>query len=75
MCNAIDRAIHVPAKLVDFNVQSVTEGIDSLGQVSVRVQREGRIYMGRGTDTDIVVASAKAYVSALNRLLAQEGPA
>jgi 2-isopropylmalate synthase len=73
VCNAIDRAIHIPAKLVDFNVQSVTEGLDSLGQVSVRVQREGRIYMGRSTSTDIVVASAKAYVSALNRLLAQEG--
>jgi 2-isopropylmalate synthase len=73
VCNAIDRAVHIPAKLVDFNVQSVTEGLDSLGQVSVRVQRDGRIYMGRGTSTDIVVASAKAYVSALNRLLAQEG--
>ncbi len=73
VCNAIDRSVHIPAKLVDFNVQSVTEGLDSLGQVSVRVEREGRIYMGRAASTDIVVASAKAYVSALNRLLAQEG--
>ena len=73
VCNAVDRAINVPNRLVDFNVQAVTEGLDSLGEVSIRVERDGRMYMGRGASTDIVVASAKAYLSAINRLLAQEG--
>jgi len=48
----------------------VTEGIDSLGEVTIRVEKDGSVYSGRGSDSDIVVASAKAYVNAINRLLA-----
>ncbi len=72
VCNAIDRAIGTSSKLVDFNVQSVTEGIDSMGTVTIRIEKDGRTYTGRGADTDIVVASAKAYLSAVNRLLAAD---
>ena len=64
--------IGTSAKLVDFNVQSVTEGIDSMGTVTIRVEKDGRMYTGRGASTDIVVASAKAYLSAVNRLLASD---
>jgi 2-isopropylmalate synthase len=56
--------------LTDFSVMSVTEGIDAVGQVSIRIEQDGRAYNGRGADTDIIVASAKAYMNALNRLLA-----
>ena len=72
VCNAIDRAIGSESKLVDFNVQAVTEGIDSQGTVTIRIEKDGRTYTGRGADTDIIVASAKAYLSAVNRQLAAD---
>ena len=72
VCNAIDRAIGVFNKLVDFNVQAATEGQDSIGTVTIRIEKDGRTYTGRGADTDIVVASAKAYLSAVNRQLASD---
>ena len=72
ICNAMDRAIGITNKLVDFNVQAATEGIDSLGTVTMRIEKEGKTYTGRGADTDIVVASAKAYLSAINRMLAAD---
>ncbi|MCE2404975.1 MAG: 2-isopropylmalate synthase [Dehalococcoidia bacterium] len=73
VCRAIERATGVGAKLADFNVRSVTEGLDSIGEVMVRVDQDGKVFTGRGASTDIIVASAKAYVSALNRLISQEG--
>ncbi len=72
ICNAIDRAIGVVNKMVDFNVQAATEGRDSLGTVTIRIENAGKTYTGRGADTDIVVASAKAYLSAVNRQLASD---
>jgi 2-isopropylmalate synthase len=76
---AINRIVREDNQLVEFTVQSVTEGIDAVGRVTIRIQAEvpgpngtkrQRIYSGRGADTDILVASAKAYISALNKLLA-----
>ena len=46
--------------------------IDALGDVTIRIERDGKTYVGRGSDTDIIVASAKAYMNALNRLIAME---
>ena len=66
---AINRIIKVPNKLTEFSVRSVTEGIDAVGEVIIRIESEGHEYTGRGADTDIIVASAKAYTNALNRLL------
>jgi len=67
---AINRIVNVPNELTEFTVKSVTEGIDAIGEVLVRIESEGITYTGRGADTDIIVASAKAYMNALNRLLA-----
>jgi 2-isopropylmalate synthase len=67
---AINRLVGVPNKLTEFSVKSVTEGIDAIGEVLIRIESEGVNYTGRGADTDIIVASAKAYINALNRLLA-----
>ncbi len=67
---AINRIVQVPNKLTEFSVKSVTEGIDAQGQVTIRLESEGRVYTGRGAATDIIVASAKAYMNALNRLIA-----
>ncbi len=65
----INRLVQVPNKLTEFTVYSVTEGIDAIGEVLIRIESEGKTYTGRGADTDIIVASAKAYMNALNRLL------
>ncbi len=66
---AINRIVKVPNELTEFSVNSVTEGIDAIGEVLIRIESEGITYTGRGADTDIIVASAKAYMNALNRLL------
>jgi len=69
VCKAINRLVRVPSVLTEFTVKSVTEGIDAIGEVLIRIESEGVTYTGRGADTDIIVASAKAYINALNRLL------
>ncbi|MDE3095073.1 MAG: 2-isopropylmalate synthase [Chloroflexota bacterium] len=66
---AINRMVDVPNELTEFSVKSVTEGIDAQGEVTIRIEADGRSYVGRGADTDIIVASAKAYMNALNRML------
>ncbi len=67
---AINRLVEVPNSLIEFSVKSVTEGIDAIGEVLIRIESDGVTYTGRGADTDIIVSSAKAYLNALNRLLA-----
>ena len=70
---AIDEIVGTQVELADFTVQSITGGMDALGEVTVRVRaHDGRIFIGRGADGDIIVASAKAYLNALNRLLGQD---
>lgn len=69
VCKAINRLVGVPNVLTEFSVKSVTEGIDAIGEVLIRIENEGITYTGRGADTDIIIASAKAYMNALNRLL------
>ncbi len=65
---AINRVVNVPNKLTEFSVQSVTAGIDAMGEVTIRLQHEDRLYSGHSANTDIIVASAQAYINALNRL-------
>ena len=56
------------SKLLLYSVNNITTGTDAQGEVSVRLEKDGRIVNGSGADTDIVIASVKAYVNALNRL-------
>ena len=72
---AINRIIQVPNVLTEFRVDAVTQGIDAIGDVTIRIEKDGKTYVGRGSDTDIIVASAKAYMNSLNRLLDLEGAA
>ena len=65
---AINRVVDVPNRLIEFSVQSVTAGIDAIGKVTIRLQHEDHIYSGHSANTDIIVASAQAYLHALNRL-------
>lgn len=80
---AIDSIVNIPCNLLEFNVHAITAGIDALGEVTVRIQslngqttmdaqsevEYSRVYGGHGADTDIIVASAKAYINALNKLI------
>jgi 2-isopropylmalate synthase len=86
---AIDAVVSAPNRLLEFSVHSVTEGIDAIGEVTVRLEAtngsvlqrkspqsgymQPRTFGGHGADTDIIVASAKAYLSALNKLLVATG--
>jgi len=65
---AIEKIAHSEAELKLYSVNNITSGTDSQGEVSVRLAKESRIVNGQGADTDIVIASAKAYINALNRI-------
>ena len=67
--NAVKELFPHDARLQLYQVHAVTEGTDAQATVSVRMEEDGRIATGRSSDTDTVVASAKAYVNALNRLI------
>jgi 2-isopropylmalate synthase len=80
---AIDAVVQAPNTLLEFNIHAITEGIDALGRVTVRIEgggpgyaldaqretRRARTFGGYGADTDIIVAAAKAYLAAVNKLL------
>jgi 2-isopropylmalate synthase len=68
-CGAVRRATGSDAKLVSFNVGAVTAGTDALGDVSVQVEVEGDRWTGRGMSTDVVEASARAFLDAINRAI------
>ena len=65
---AIEKVVKSGAELLLYSVNSITTGTDAQGEVTVRLSKGGRIVNGQGADTDIVVASAKAYLDALNKL-------
>jgi 2-isopropylmalate synthase len=65
---AIESIVGSGTELLLYSVNNVTEGTDSQGEVTVRLSKHGRIVNGMGSDTDIVVASAKAYLNALNKM-------
>ncbi|RMF77904.1 MAG: 2-isopropylmalate synthase [Chloroflexi bacterium] len=72
---SIDGIINAPNTLTEYSVHSVTEGIDALGEVTVRISTpEGnQMFGGYGADSDVIVASVKAYLAAVNRMLAVIG--
>ena len=65
---AIEKLVQAKAKLLLYSVNNITTGTDSQGEVTVRLSKDGRVVNGLGADTDIVIASAKAYINAINRL-------
>jgi 2-isopropylmalate synthase len=66
---AIDSVLECQCQLLLYSVNNITSGTDSQGEVTVRLEKGGRIVNGHGADTDIVVASAKAYLNALDKLV------
>jgi 2-isopropylmalate synthase len=70
--NAIEKISGTKVKLEDFSLSSVTEGKDALGDAIVKLREKGAIFIGRGLSTDVVEASVKAYINALNKMKDQE---
>jgi len=66
---AIDKITNLPIKLVDYTIQAITGGTDAQGEVTVRIKENEKIFVGHGASMDIILASAKAYLAAINRLL------
>ena len=64
---AIESVVDSGCKLELYSVSNITTGTDSQGEVTVRVSMDGRVINGQGADTDIIIASAKAYINALNK--------
>ncbi|MCW2277643.1 2-isopropylmalate synthase [Heliophilum fasciatum] len=71
---AIDQATGTSVKLTHYAIAAITPGEDAQGEVSVRVERDGCIYTGRGVDTDIITASAKAYLNGINKSINDNPP-
>ena len=69
---AIEQIIGHHYELDDFQIQTVTEGRDAMGQALVKLRSEGRVYSGNGISTDIIGASIRAYISALNKIVYEE---
>lgn len=69
---AIEAIVESGVELQLYSVNAITSGTDAQGEVSVRVRQNSHVYNGHGADTDIVIASAKAYVNALNKTFASE---
>ena len=65
---AIEQVVQSGGELLLYSVNAITTGTDAQGEVTVRLSKGGRVVNGQGADTDIVVASAKAYLNALNKL-------
>ncbi|MDX1594446.1 MAG: alpha-isopropylmalate synthase regulatory domain-containing protein, partial [Gammaproteobacteria bacterium] len=65
---AVEAILDTGVVLLLYSVNAITSGTDAQGEVTVRVQRDGRIVNGQGADTDIIIASVKAYLNALNNL-------
>ena len=66
---AISRVTGFSPTLSDYQIRSVTEGMDAIGEVTVKVKEQGRSFVGHGASTDIIEASAKAYINAINKVI------
>jgi len=65
----IDKLIQRQVNLSDYIIQAISGGTDALGEVTVRIKENDKTYSGHGSDTDIIIASAKAYINAINKLV------
>lgn len=70
---AIEQIVGCHYELDDFQIQSVTEGKEAMGSAIVKLRSNGKVYAGNGISTDIISASIRAYVSALNKIVYEEG--
>ncbi len=71
--NAIDAITGLKGRLQDYQLRALTGGRDAIGEVSMKVDFDGTLVTGKGSSTDVIEASARAYVNALNRLVHPAG--
>ena len=69
---AIERVLGCHYELDDFQIQSVTEGKNAMGSALVKLRSDGKLYSGNGTSTDIIAASIRAYLNAVNKIVYEE---
>ncbi|MBQ7101820.1 MAG: 2-isopropylmalate synthase, partial [Clostridia bacterium] len=70
--NAIEQILGHHYELDDFQIQSVTQGREAVGSAIVRLRSNGKLYAGKGISTDIIGASIKAYINAINKIIFEE---
>lgn len=66
-CHAVDKITDIYGKMIDYKLQAVTSGKDALGEVTSRIKIGDNVYNGRGLSTDIIEASIKSYINAINK--------
>lgn len=71
--NALERSVGFSLELEEYRINAVTEGKDALGEATVKVSKDNKIFVGRGVSTDIIEASVKAYLNAINRAINEFG--
>jgi 2-isopropylmalate synthase len=71
--SAIEAITGIKGRLLDYNLRAITQGRDALGEVSVKVDFDGTVVIGKGSSTDVIEASARAYLNAINRLVRPAG--
>jgi 2-isopropylmalate synthase len=71
--NALDAITGMKGRLQDYAIRAATSGKDAVGEVSVKVDFDGTVVAGKGSSTDVIEASARAYLNAINRLLQTTG--
>ncbi len=71
--NAIERAVGMSFTLEAYSMRAVTEGKDALGEVTVRISKDDKLFMGRGVSTDIIESGVRAYLNAINRAISEIG--
>ncbi|MFC1806787.1 2-isopropylmalate synthase [Candidatus Omnitrophota bacterium] len=65
---AIDKITGLKGKLLDYSIRSITSGKDALGEASIKIEIKGKVVSGRGTSTDVIEASVKAYLNVINKI-------
>ncbi len=70
---AIDLITKIPGKLLEYQLRAVTGGKDAIGEVTVAVEMDGQRVVGRGSSTDVIEASVRAYLHAINKVMAAGG--
>jgi 2-isopropylmalate synthase len=68
MYRAVDQLTAIPVLLMDYALTAATSGKEALGQVAVKLEYKGQIFAGRGVSTDVLAASLRAYIHAINKI-------
>ena len=74
MYNAINKIVGLEATLADYAIRAITGGTDAMGEATVKVRQGDRLFVGRGSSTDVLDSSARAYLAAVNKIINERQP-